>query len=44
MLLVGSSRIVGRPMAALLLNRGATVTICNNKTKNLKEITSKLTF
>lgn len=38
---VGSSRIVGRPMAALLLNRGATVTICNNKTKNLKEITSR---
>ena len=38
--MVGSSRIVGRPMAALLLNRGATVTICNNKTKNLKEITS----
>ena len=39
--MVGSSRIVGRPMATLLLNRGATVTICNNKTKNLKEITSK---
>lgn len=39
--MVGSSRIVGRPMAALLLNRGATVTICNNKTKNLKEITSR---
>lgn len=37
---VGASRIVGRPMAALLLNRGATVTICNNKTKNLKGITS----
>ena len=39
--MVGSSRIVGRPMAALLLNRGTTVTICNNKTKNLKEITSR---
>ena len=38
---VGASRIVGRPMATLLLNRGATVTICHNKTKNLKEITSK---
>lgn len=37
---VGASRIVGRPMATLLLNRGATVTICHNKTKNLKEITS----
>ena len=37
---VGASRIVGRPMATLLLNRGATVTICHNKTKNLKGITS----
>ena len=36
---VGSSLIVGRPMAALLLNRGATVTIAHNKTQNLKEIT-----
>ena len=37
---VADSRIVGRPMATRLLNRGATVTICHNKTKNLKEITS----
>ena len=36
---VGSSLIVGRPMAALLLNLGATVTIAHNKTQNLKEIT-----
>ena len=36
---VGSSLIVGRPMATLMLNRGATVTIANNKTENLKEIT-----
>ena len=37
--MVGASLIVGRPMAALLLNRGATVTIAHSKTKNLKEIT-----
>lgn len=38
---VGASLIVGRPMATLLLNRGATVTIAHSKTKNLKEITKK---
>ena len=32
---IGASNIVGRPMALELLNRGATVTICNSKTKNL---------
>lgn len=36
---VGSSLIVGRPMAIALLNRGATVTIAHSKTKNLKDIT-----
>lgn len=35
---VGRSRIVGRPMALLLLNADATVTVCHSKTKNLKEI------
>lgn len=39
--MVGASRIVGRPMAIALLNRGCTVTICHKKTKNLKEITSQ---
>ncbi|MDE6597744.1 MAG: bifunctional methylenetetrahydrofolate dehydrogenase/methenyltetrahydrofolate cyclohydrolase FolD [Clostridia bacterium] len=34
---VGRSNIVGRPMAMLLLNADATVTICHSKTKNLKE-------
>ena len=37
--MVGSSLIVGRPMAVLLLNRGATVTIANTNTINLKEVT-----
>lgn len=36
---VGRSIIVGRPMSALLLNKGATVTTCHSKTKNLKEHT-----
>lgn len=34
---VGRSNIVGRPMAMLLINADATVTICHSKTVNLKE-------
>jgi len=34
---VGRSIDVGRPMAALLLNADATVTICHSKTKNLED-------
>jgi len=33
---VGASNIVGKPMASLLLNAGATVDICHIHTKNLK--------
>jgi len=36
---VGRSIIVGRPMGALLLNKGATITTCHSKTTNLKEHT-----
>ena len=36
---IGRSNIVGKPMALLLLNRNATVTICHSRTKNLSEIT-----
>jgi methylenetetrahydrofolate dehydrogenase (NADP+)/methenyltetrahydrofolate cyclohydrolase len=32
---IGASNIVGKPMAMLLLQAGATVTICNSKTKDL---------
>ena len=32
---VGASNIVGKPMAMLLLQKGATVTICNSKTRDL---------
>lgn len=37
---LGSSNIVGRPMALELLNRKATVTICNSQTRDIKDITS----
>jgi len=36
---VGASNIVGKPMGAMLLNRGATVTTCHILTKNLKDHT-----
>ncbi len=38
--IVGRSRIVGRPMAMLLINAHATVTVCNTRTPNLGEMTS----
>lgn len=33
---IGSSDIVGKPMASLLTNAKATVTVCNSRTKDLK--------
>lgn len=36
---IGRSNIVGKPMAQLLLNNDATITICHSKTRNLKNIT-----
>ena len=38
---VGASNIVGKPMALLLLQRGATVTICNSKTRDLADHTRR---
>jgi methylenetetrahydrofolate dehydrogenase (NADP+)/methenyltetrahydrofolate cyclohydrolase len=35
---LGRSETVGKPMAMLLLNANATVTVCHSKTQNLKEI------
>lgn len=35
--IIGRSNIVGKPMAGFFINEGATVTICNSKTKNLAE-------
>lgn len=37
--IVGRSTIVGKPLAIALTNLGATVTICNSKTRNLKRHT-----
>ena len=36
--ILGRSETVGKPMAMLLLNANATVTICHSKTKNLPQI------
>ncbi|PYS85656.1 MAG: bifunctional methylenetetrahydrofolate dehydrogenase/methenyltetrahydrofolate cyclohydrolase [Acidobacteria bacterium] len=36
---VGRSQIVGRPVASLLLQRHATVTICHSRTRNLPAVT-----
>lgn len=34
--IVGRSNIVGKPVAHLLLERNATITVCHSRTKNLK--------
>ena len=36
---VGRSNLVGKPVAALLLQKNATVTICHSRTKNLGSVT-----
>src|SRR5437660_11768092 len=36
---IGRSQIVGRPVASLLLQRHATVTICHSRTRNLASVT-----
>ena len=36
---IGRSRIVGKPLALLLLNEGCTVSVCHSKTKDLGTIT-----
>lgn len=38
---VGRSNLVGKPLAQLLLDKNATVTICHSRTKNLGEITRR---
>lgn len=39
--IVNHSNVVGKPLAALLLNRNATVTVCHVFTKELKRYTSE---
>ena len=36
---IGRSNIVGKPMALMLINRSATVTVCTSKTRDLSAIT-----
>lgn len=36
---IGRSNLVGKPVAQMLLDRNATVTMCHSKTKNLPDIT-----
>ena len=38
---VGRSNLVGKPLAQLLLDRNATVTVCHSRTRNLGSITSR---
>ncbi len=38
---IGRSNIVGKPMALMLTNAGATVTTCNSATRALSDITKK---
>lgn len=35
---IGRSNIVGKPMALLLLQKNATVTVCHSKTQNIKDV------
>ncbi len=36
--IIGRSNIVGKPLALLLIQNDATVTVCHSKTKNIEEI------
>ncbi|RPJ09126.1 MAG: bifunctional 5,10-methylene-tetrahydrofolate dehydrogenase/5,10-methylene-tetrahydrofolate cyclohydrolase [Spirochaetaceae bacterium] len=36
--IIGRSPILGKPMAMMLLNRNATVTMCHSRTQNLPEV------
>ncbi len=39
MVIVGHSNVVGKPMAAMFLNRNATVSVCHVFTDDLKKYT-----
>jgi methylenetetrahydrofolate dehydrogenase (NADP+)/methenyltetrahydrofolate cyclohydrolase len=38
---LGRSILVGRPLASLLVNANATVTVCHSRTRNLAEVTRR---
>ena len=40
-MILGRSKLVGKPLIACLLNENATVTVCHSKTENLDKITKK---
>lgn len=37
--IVGRSNLVGKPLAAMMLERHATITLCHSRTRNLAEVT-----
>ena len=39
--ILGRSNIVGKPIAIMMMQRNATITICHSKTKDLKNITKQ---
>lgn len=39
--IVGRSNLVGKPLSIMLLNRGATVTVCHSKTRDLASFTKQ---
>lgn len=39
--IIGRSNIVGKPLALMLINEGATVVVCNSKTPDLKKYTKE---
>ena len=39
--IIGRSNIVGKPMALMLIQKGATVQVCNSRTKDLRKKLSK---
>ncbi len=38
---IGRSKLVGNPVAQLLMQANATVTICHSRTKNIEQVTNK---
>jgi len=39
--IIGRSPILGKPMAMMLMNANATITVCHSRTKNLSEVVSR---
>lgn len=39
--IIGRSNIVGKPLAMLMMNENATVTVCHSQTNNIKEFTKQ---